>query len=122
LLPHPLSPTTHTVWPRSTWKATPSTALTTPSSVKKCVRRPFTSSSSRSAIGVRRVTQPVSEEVHTQHRQHHRAAEREEPGRAGHGPDVLRLVEQQSPADDRWTQAKAEERECRLRQDHRWDR
>src|SRR5262245_48980379 len=49
LLPHPDSPTMPRVSPLSMWKSTPSTARTTPSSVKKCVFRPFTSRS-RSAM------------------------------------------------------------------------
>src|SRR5215475_14456595 len=49
LLPQPDSPTTPSVSPLSMWKSTPSTARTTPSSVKKWVLSPRTSSS-RSAI------------------------------------------------------------------------
>src|SRR5262245_8209215 len=43
LLPHPLSPTTPNVSPLRTSNETPSTALTMPSSVKKCVLRSRTS-------------------------------------------------------------------------------
>src|SRR5215212_7668557 len=43
LLPEPDSPTMPSVLPFSTSKLTPSTALTMPSSVRKCVRRSFTS-------------------------------------------------------------------------------
>src|SRR5262245_32722828 len=39
LLPHPLSPTSPSVLPRGIVSDTSSTALTTPSSVKKCVCR-----------------------------------------------------------------------------------
>jgi hypothetical protein len=35
LFPHPDSPTKPRISPRRTWKLTPSTAFTTPSSVKK---------------------------------------------------------------------------------------
>src|SRR5439155_26636571 len=49
LLPEPDSPTTPSVSPLLMWKSIPSTARTTPSSVKKWVLSPFTSSS-RSAI------------------------------------------------------------------------
>ena len=45
LLPQPLSPTTHRVSPRRTLRSTPSTAFTTPSSRKKWVLSPLTSSS-----------------------------------------------------------------------------
>src|SRR5829696_1431814 len=45
LLPEPDSPTIPRVWPRSSEKLTPSTALTTPSSVSKWTRRSRTSSS-----------------------------------------------------------------------------
>ena len=48
LLPEPDSPTMPSVLPFSTWKLTPSTALTTPSSVRKWVLR---SRTSRSAMG-----------------------------------------------------------------------
>ena len=44
LLPQPDSPTIPRVWPFSTEKLTPSTALTMPSSVRKCVLRSRTSS------------------------------------------------------------------------------
>ena len=44
LLPQPDSPTMPRVWPFSTEKLTPSTALTMPSSVRKCVLRSLTSS------------------------------------------------------------------------------
>jgi hypothetical protein len=47
LFPQPDSPTMPSVFPFSTEKLTPSTALTTPSSVRKLVRR---SRTSRSAI------------------------------------------------------------------------
>ena len=43
LLPQPLSPTTQSVCPRRTSRSTPSTALTTPSRTKKCVRSCFSS-------------------------------------------------------------------------------
>src|SRR5262245_10194278 len=43
LLPEPDSPTMPSVLPFSTLKLTPSTAFTTPSSVRKCVRRSLTS-------------------------------------------------------------------------------
>ena len=52
LLPQPDSPTIPSVFPRSTEKLTPSTALTTPSSVRKLVRR---SRTSRSAIRLSRI-------------------------------------------------------------------
>ena len=45
LLPHPDSPTIPSVFPFSTEKLTPSTALTMPSSVRKLVRSSLTSSS-----------------------------------------------------------------------------
>ena len=54
LLPQPDSPTTPSVWPSSIAKVTPSTALTTPSWVKKWVRRPLTSS--RSSVRGRSVS------------------------------------------------------------------
>ena len=43
LLPEPDSPTMPSVWPFSTENVTPSTALTTPSSVRKDVLRSLTS-------------------------------------------------------------------------------
>jgi hypothetical protein len=43
LLPQPDSPTRPSVFPFSTEKLTPSTAWTTPSSVRKLVRRSLTS-------------------------------------------------------------------------------
>src|SRR2546427_1066467 len=49
LLPEPDSPTMPSVSPRLMWKSIPSTARTTPSSVKKYVFSPLTSSS-RSAM------------------------------------------------------------------------
>jgi hypothetical protein len=49
LLPEPDSPTIPSTWPRSSVNETPSTALTTPSSVANWTLRPLTSSS-RSAI------------------------------------------------------------------------
>ena len=45
LLPQPDSPTIPSVFPFSTEKLTPSTALTMPSSVRKLVRSSLTSSS-----------------------------------------------------------------------------
>ena len=42
-LPEPDSPTMPRVWPRSTWKESPSTDFTTPSSVVKCTCRSRTS-------------------------------------------------------------------------------
>ena len=51
LLPQPDSPTTPSVLPSSIAKLTPSTALTVPSWVKKCVRRPL---DLEQAAGVRR--------------------------------------------------------------------
>ncbi len=45
LFPEPDSPTTARVSPLSMWKETPSTAFTTPSSVKKWTLRSFTSKS-----------------------------------------------------------------------------
>src|SRR3954451_15658286 len=48
LFPEPDSPTMPSVLPFATWKLTPSTSLTTPSSVRKCVRRSLTS---RRAMG-----------------------------------------------------------------------
>ena len=42
-LPHPDSPTKPMVWPLPTEKVIPSTALTAPMSVKKCVFKPSTS-------------------------------------------------------------------------------
>ena len=44
-LPQPDSPTMPSVFPVSTENVTPSTALTMPSSVRKCVRRSLTSRS-----------------------------------------------------------------------------
>ena len=48
LLPEPDSPTMPSVWPFSTVNETPSTAVTTPSSVVKDVRRSWTSRSATS--------------------------------------------------------------------------
>jgi hypothetical protein len=47
LLPEPDSPTIPSVWPFSTEKETPSTALTIPSSVRKDVCRSLTSRSDK---------------------------------------------------------------------------
>src|SRR4051794_40840861 len=71
LLPQPDSPTTASVPPRFRLKLAPSTARSSPSSVLNTVRRSFTSSSRSlvglAAIGIRRVAQPVAEEVEAQH-------------------------------------------------------
>src|SRR5690606_906733 len=95
LLPQPDSPTTPTVSPGYSWKLTPSTALTTPRSVKKCVRR-FRTSRIGSAFMVRsvsgsisslpqarvqRVPQPFAQQVDAQHRQQNRDA-----GKGGQPP------------------------------------
>src|SRR5689334_17375130 len=78
LLPQPDSPTTARVSPAPTSKETPSTARTTPSRVKKCVRR---SSMARSGAfngrvshaarkpGIERIAQAVADQVHRQHGQ-----------------------------------------------------
>lgn len=50
LLPEPDSPTIPSVWPSSSVKETPSTALTTPSGVLKCVLRLLTSSSATALL------------------------------------------------------------------------
>ena len=51
LFPEPDSPTTPSVFPRSTEKLTPETACTIPSSVRKLVRRSLTSRSAISSAG-----------------------------------------------------------------------
>ena len=62
-LPQPDSPSTHSVCPTCTAKSTPSTDRTTPSLVKKCVRRSCTRNSGSSGIRIGRVAQPVAEEI-----------------------------------------------------------
>src|SRR5690606_4346780 len=101
LLPQPDSPTTPTVSPGYSWKLTPSTALTTPRSVKKCVRR-FRTSRIGSAFMVRsvsgsisslpqarvqRVPQPFAQQVDAQHRQQNRDA-----GKGGQPPRVENVL------------------------------
>src|SRR3954469_22446990 len=101
LLPEPDSPTMPSVLPFSTWKLTPSTALTTPSSVRKCVRRSFTSRRATGLLhhlgesdsGVDDGVQKVDDEVehddrdrrehhHALHRRQVEVRDRSEPGRA----------------------------------------
>ena len=69
-LPQPDSPTIPSVLPFSTAKLTPSTARTTPSRVKKCVRRSSTSSSAIATLSLRprveRVAEAVGDEVRAQ--------------------------------------------------------
>src|SRR5580765_8364549 len=87
LLPEPDSPTMPSVLPFSTWKLTPSTALTTPSSVRKCVRRSLTSrramgllhhlgeSDSRVDDGVQEIDDEVEDDDRDR-REHHNALHR----------------------------------------------
>src|SRR6266480_2706573 len=51
-LPDPDSPTMPSVWPRSTSKVSPSTALTTPSPVGKCTRRSRTERNAEGTVSV----------------------------------------------------------------------
>src|SRR3954454_6315535 len=85
VLPQPDSPTTPTVWPRSTDRSTPSTACSQPSSVLKWVLSPLISSkainvprrkrASHDLPWIERVAQSVTDEVDREHR--------DEDGRAG---------------------------------------
>src|SRR5215216_2199787 len=70
--PQPLSPTSASVSPSSTWKDTPSTARLTPSGVRKCVCRFSTSSKAIASkpLGharIERVAQAVSKQIDRQH-------------------------------------------------------
>src|SRR5439155_21439992 len=68
VFPEPDSPTMPRVWPFSIEKLTPSTALTMPSSVRKCVFRSWTSSSATLCV-------LVSLTCHTRLRHHSTPAE-----------------------------------------------
>src|SRR5262249_8788780 len=122
LFPLPDSPTTASVSPSRTSNETPSTARTTPSSVKKCVRRSSRRSSGRvtrgsppasagrrarpvAASGSRRlpfrhaarvegVAQAVAEEVERHHREEDRGPGRpQEPRERGEHAQAARLVQ-----------------------------
>src|SRR5690606_17084589 len=83
-LPQPAAPTTHSVLPAWIPKLTPSTARTTPSSGKKCVRRSSTSSRYsplRSGIRVPRISEAIAEEVECQDGDHDTDTREEEPWR-----------------------------------------
>src|SRR5699024_5332947 len=133
LFPQPDSPTTANVSPRRMVRLTPSTAFTTPSSSWNSVRRLLSSStdgasgSSRRSgvgalVGVCCITQSIADEVHGQDSDEESQAGEHEPRRGLDRPDVLRVLEEHTPA-DRWgLQSEAEEAQGGLAEDHAGDR
>lgn len=110
LLPHPDSPTTARTSPRPMVRSTPSTARTIPSSSSNPVCRSSISSSVSGCfiaspyvygllVRVGGVAQSVADEVHGEHGDEHRDAGEQQPWSALHGADVLRLLQQHTPAD-----------------------
>src|SRR6266508_6294421 len=73
----------------------------------------------RLMIRIRGVAKAVAHEVEGEHDDHHRQDRKQQPGMQLYGGEVLRLVEQHSPAGHRRAQAEAEERQRRLAEDHR---
>src|SRR5438552_3633089 len=71
------------------------------------------------AVRIGGVAQAVAEEVEGEDHQGHRDRWEEQPGRDGDGLHVLRLLEQDTPADRRRPQPQPEEAERRLADDHR---
>src|ERR1043166_9537083 len=135
LLPLPDSPTTASVSPAWSVNDTPSTARTTPSSVKKWVWRSRTSSSvsvtsrlpssfaPERPARIERVAQAVAEEVERHDREEDRAAGCEEhPGERRQHALAARGVQHVAPARGRGLHADAEEAQEHLTQDVARDR
>src|ERR1700751_134227 len=88
-----------------------------PSSAKKWVCRSRTWRIG-SAIGVRRVTQSVAEEIESQDHDDDRQGNDKEPWREAQGLQILGVVQEDSPGDRRGAQAEAQKRKCRFADDH----
>src|SRR3954447_14336568 len=123
LLPEPDSPTMPSVSPGNTSYEIPSTAWTMPSSVLNSTTRSridrIGSGTDPPLLRIERVTQPVPDEVDTQHDQHdHEAREHRQP------PLLrvrLRLGDQHAERRRRRLDPEAEERQRRLGEDRRAD-
>src|SRR5260370_41496640 len=133
-LPQPDSPTMHRVVPRGMLKLTPSTALTTPSCVKKCACKSLTSrrlsrvdiftlsKHSLARIRVCGVAQAIAQEVQREDRHNNSYAGPEQPGRSRNGADILGFLQQNAPTYNRLTQTDAEKAERGFSQDHTGNR
>ena len=117
LLPQPLSPTMPKVFPGKTSKDAPSTAFVVPSSWKKLVlqvpdrQERLRGIRHRSAlqIRIRRVPDAVAHEIEREDRDDDGEGRDQKPGRDDQRLDVLRILEQDAPADRGRPQAQAEE-------------
>src|SRR5438874_5790096 len=118
LLPQPLSPTMPSVAPGAMSKLTPSTAFTRPSSCEKCVFK-FRTDSSLPSIRIRGVPESNAQIVEGHHDDDHGHGRQHQPRRDRHRLDVLRVLQQDAPADRRRAQAQAQEAQRRLADDHR---
>src|SRR5215472_10259315 len=104
LLPQPDSPTIPTTWPGRTSKLTPSTARTVPSSSSKTTLRSRTESngsicsSLSAAVGVGGIAQSVTNQVERQNRKDHHQPRDQQPRCQRQGLDILRLLQQHTPA------------------------
>src|SRR6185295_9184071 len=141
LFPQPLSPTIPRVRPAWRSKLAPSTALTVPSSAKKYVLRSRTermgaplgvrdnvappagsgsdvNAGPSVAVGVGSVAEAVPHEVERDDHDDHRDRRVQQPRRDREGLDVLRLLEEHTPADRGRPESQTQERERRLADDH----
>src|SRR5580658_1205967 len=142
VLPEPDSPTRPISLPASTLKLTPSTARTSPPSVKNEVWSDFTSSSGCTGVnqvirlsswrasigasaGVRRietVAEMVAKKVERHHGEKNEDARDQDPRIAREVLRILRLREQVAPARCGLLDAEAEEGQRALAEDEAWDR
>src|SRR6476469_4664702 len=123
LLPQPLSPTTPSTLPAWRSRVTPSSARTAPVSWTKSTTRSRTDNAWRaeftgSTIGICGIAHPIAEEVEGQNHRYHRHRRAEQPWRTGQHLHILRVLQQNAPADRRRTQAQAKETQRGLADDH----
>src|SRR5215207_8212640 len=125
-LPQPLSPTTPSTSPRRRVKSTPSTARTVPSSSGKDTRRSLISNSMLlstnhcllARIRIGGIAHAVTNKAECHDRYDYKCDRCKQPGIQRDGLDILGILQQRSPRDHRRTQAKANEGERGLSQDH----
>src|SRR5690349_18747840 len=127
LLPLPLSPTTQSVLPRRRVKLTWSTALTVSWRVSNQVLRSFTSSTMSPSVpvmanllpvGIGGIAQTSAHEIEGKHRRDNGNAGGEKPGSRGDRANVLRLLQQNTPAHHGRLKTEPEKAQRRFRQDH----
>src|SRR5271156_1294708 len=129
-LPEPDSPTIPNSFPGATEKLTPSTARTSPTSVKNEVRSDLTSSSGFTWVqrirssrvgGIEAVAEVVAEEVEGHHREEDEDAGNQDPWIAREVLHVLRLRQKVAPACGRLLDAETQQRQRAFAEDEAGD-